>query len=154
MDEIKGIFKSWHNEVDTKLVFNFTLNAPSAEEFNRLRAETGWGSAPVDTVNNSLNNSLFFVCVFHETRLIATGRVIGDGGLFFYIQDVIVAKAYQGNGLGHFIMQAIEMYLTQQVTQGTTVGLFCAQGKEGFYKKYQYLVRDGSELGFGMCKFY
>ncbi|MFC3031383.1 GNAT family N-acetyltransferase [Pseudoalteromonas fenneropenaei] len=126
---------------------------PNVNEFIALRNQVGWTSPRADVVATSLANSLFIVSVYQQTRLVASGRVVGDKAMFFYIQDVIVLPELQGFGLGQRIMDEIERYLADVVTSGATVGLMAAQGKEGFYRKYHYLERTGEPLGLGMCKF-
>ena len=81
------------------------------------------------------------------------GRVVGDGAMYFYIQDVIVTPTHQGQGLGHQIMLNIEEYLQSAAAQGATVGLLAAKGKEPFYQRYGYVSRPNTLLGNGMCKF-
>ncbi len=83
----------------------------------------------------------------------AIGRVMGDGAMYYYIQDVVVRPTHQGLGLGNQIMQQIEKYLLENASKNAAIGLFAAKGKEGFYQKYGYLVRDGQKLGQALCKF-
>lgn len=131
----------------------FVEQAPTAEDFVALRELIGWGSLAVETAQKSLANSLFHVSAYRDEQLVAAGRVVGDGHMYFYIQDVIVHPASQGLGLGAKVMTHIESYLQSACTKGATVGLFAAKGKEGFYKKYNYIVRTGEPLGMGMCRF-
>jgi Acetyltransferase (GNAT) family. len=46
-----------------------------------------------------------------ENDIIGFGRVIGDGGIYLYIQDVIVLPEFQGQGIRKYIMNAIKDYL-------------------------------------------
>lgn len=131
----------------------FIEQAPTADEFVTLRELIGWGAMPRETAQLSLDNSLFIVSAYHYDQLVATGRVVGDGFMYFYIQDVIVHPASQGLGLGAKIMGYIELYLNKACKKGATVGLFAAKGKEGFYQKFNYVERSGEPLGKGMCRF-
>ena len=87
-------------------------------------------------------------------KLIAMGRVVGDGALFFYIQDLVVLSDYQGQALGGVLMQNIEDYLQTTAQKGATIGLLAVKGKENFYSRFGYVTRAGNNLGFGMCKFF
>ncbi|WDD99923.1 GNAT family N-acetyltransferase [Thalassomonas actiniarum] len=127
--------------------------SPSVAEFAGLREKIGWGQTDKAMAATSLANSLFHVLLRDQDKLIAMGRVIGDGAMFFYIQDVIVDPDYQQQGLGHIIMKQIESYLLTAAKTGATVGLLAARGKEGFYRRYGYRDRCGETLGLGMCKF-
>ena len=128
-------------------------NAPKIQEFVELRRLVGWGSTDPELARASLSASLFHVTLYENNELIAMGRVVGDGHMYFYIQDVIVHPAAQGRGLGAQLMNEIESYLDKVVRKGATVGLLAAKGKEEFYGQYGYLERSGEPLGMGMCKF-
>ena len=133
--------------------YNISFNSPVVEDFIQLRAKIGWGETDLAMAKNSLNASLFHVTIYAQSQLVAMGRVVGDGAMYFYIQDVIVNPSHQGQGLGNMIMENIEDFLTKTAKKGSTIGLLAAQGKENFYKTWGYLERTGNPLGKGMCKF-
>jgi len=133
--------------------FQIKLVRPAADEFLALREKLGWQSIAVSAAEMSLTNSLFHVTIYHDVELVAMGRIVGDGVMYFYIQDVVVAPAYQGFGLGAALMAQIESYLSTVATKGSTIGLLAAQGKEAFYARYGYIERPNTALGHGMCKF-
>ena len=133
--------------------FTPSRTPPTPAEFVALRAQVGWGELDPVMAGNSLANTLFHVTIREQETLVGMGRVVGDGVLYFYIQDVVVAPGYQGHGIGRMIMDAIEEYLVTATQPGATVGLLAAQGKEGFYTRYGYLERSGDPLGKGMCRF-
>jgi len=81
------------------------------------------------------------------------GSVVGDGALFFYIQDVVVAPTHQKLATGPVLIEHIESYISENAEQGSTVALMAAQGKEDFYHRYGYQQRLTATLGQGMCKF-
>lgn len=127
--------------------------APTAKEYLALRCQVGWDSVDLWVVQKSLDSSLFHVSVREQKKLIAMARVVGDGFMYFYIQDVVVAPRYQGRGIGRMLMSRVESYLSKECAAGSTVGLLAAQGKEAFYRSYGYIERDGTNLGRGMCRF-
>lgn len=135
------------------LQYELKNTPPIPSRFAELREIVGWPNPDLETLCSSIQKSLFWVTSTFEERLIATGRVVGDGEMYFYIQDVIVHPEYQGAGLGTAVMQAIEGYLRNNCRKGATIGLFAAQGKEAFYKKFEFLERNGKNLGLGMCRF-
>lgn len=134
-------------------MFQTCFHPPSVENFILLRQLVGWESPATSVTSVSIDNSLFWVCVYNSDQLIATGRVIGDGAMYFYIQDIIVAPEHQGLGIATTLMEHVESYLAQSCQQHATVGLLSVRGKEAFYNKFGYLMRDGRTLGYGMCKF-
>ena len=127
--------------------------APSTDQFLKLRERVAWGAISEELADNSLSNSLYHVSIYQQGALIGMGRVVGDGYLYFYIQDVVVHPEYQGHGLGALLMKKIEDYLSTAAVAGSTVGLFAVRGKEAFYEKFGYQIRSGNPMGLGMCRF-
>ena len=135
------------------MAYKVELKAPALDEFANLRKQVKWQNPDDEVLKASIENSLFWVTVYDTDKLIGTGRVVGDSAMYFYIQDIIVAPSYQKQGIGHLVMTHIENYLNSTSSNGATVGLLSAHGKESFYTHYGYVKRDGDSLGLGMCKF-
>lgn len=133
--------------------FQVKYSAPDTEVFLNLRRLIGWENPDLAVVEQSIKSSLFWVTISSGQEVVAVGRIVGDGFMYFYVQDIIVHPQFQGKGLGALVMQHIESYLLKHCSIGATIGLLAAQGKEGFYEKFGYKARDGSSLGMGMCKF-
>ena len=133
--------------------YNIELRSPSVDEFLSLRNQIGWGEMDSNVARISLKNTLFHVTVRDESTLIGMGRVVGDGAMYFYIQDVVVDPQYQKAGIGAALMTNIEKYLSVNAKKGATIGLLAAKGKEGFYSRYGYIERPNNDLGNGMCRF-
>ncbi|MCI2283170.1 GNAT family N-acetyltransferase [Colwellia sp. MSW7] len=133
------------------LIVDFT--APRVEDFLSLREKSGRQNVSAKDAKASLDNSLFHVAVYFEEQLVGMGRVVGDGVMYFYVQDIVVLPDYQGLGIGALIMQNIENYLSSTAIKGSTIGLLAVKGKEAFYARYNYIERPNASLGHGMCKF-
>ena len=126
---------------------------PSADEFASLRSLIGWRNSSLSAIRQSIDSSLFWVSLYKNNELIGCGRIVGDGAMYFYVQDIIVHPQHQNCGLGTIIMTSINQYIEQTCQPGTTVGLLAATGKEAFYEKHGFVARDGNTLGLGMCRF-
>jgi ribosomal protein S18 acetylase RimI-like enzyme len=127
---------------------------PTAEEYNRLRKAVGWGTCQEDVIDKALPNTLYGVCAYQADELVGMARIIGDGGLVFYIQDVIVHPDYQRQGIGTQMMDQVMAYLRAHASQNTIIGLMSAKGKEPFYEKYGFTNRPTDKLGSGMTMFW
>lgn len=125
---------------------------PKPEDYNRLRRDAGWPEMDPETVRRCLPSSSFAICALENEMVVGTGRVVGDGGLCFYIQDVIVARSHQGRGIGEAIMDAILDFIEEKAVQNTYVGLMSAMGKEGFYHRFGFTTRPTDTLGAGMTR--
>lgn len=135
-------------------VIRYENTPPSAEGYNRLRRDAGWPEMDVATVERCLPQSLFAVCAFQGDDLVGTGRVVGDGGLCFYIQDVIVLRSHQGRGIGAGIMDRIMGFIAHGSVKNSYLGLMSAVGKEPFYHRYGFTTRPTGALGSGMTRFW
>ena len=120
---------------------------PTVAEYQKLRNAAGWEPLPDEMVETGLNTTLFSSCVLNEGKLIGTGRVIGDGAMYFYVQDVIVLPQFQGKGVGMRIMNAIETYLNKNARKNAFIGLMAAEDVSGFYRKFNYMLRPDSRPG-------
>lgn len=94
---------------------------------------------------------MYSICIFDEDEIIGIGRVIGDGAIYFYIQDVIVHPKYRGKKVGALIMKNIGAFLHKTANKNSFIGLMSAKNVKNFYKKYGYTER--SEDSPGMYKY-
>ncbi len=117
------------------------------KEYQTLRLSTGWPRLTDEMVKKALENDLFSVCVLDDKTTIGLGRVIGDGAVYYYVQDVIVLPDYQKKGVGKLLMDEIENFLAGNCHKNAFIGLMAAKGVEGFYKKYGYGVRARGASG-------
>ncbi len=123
---------------------------PTAGEFLTLRRSAGWQIPDTEAVAAALKNTLFAVCVEKDGRIIGSGRVVGDGALCFYVQDVIVLPECQRKGVGTKIMDALMDYIHKTAKPTAYIGLFSALGLQPFYRRYGFIERPQGNLGPGM----
>jgi ribosomal protein S18 acetylase RimI-like enzyme len=127
---------------------------PNAVDYNRLRTAVGWSTPDLAVIERALPNSLYAVCAYVDGSLAGMARVVGDGGLAYYIQDVIVLPGYQLQGIGSRLMDHIMAYIHAHASRDTTVGLISAVGKEWFFENYGFITRPTDKLGAGMTSFW
>jgi GNAT superfamily N-acetyltransferase len=120
---------------------------PTVEEYQRLREAVGWDRVDVEATEMGLGNALFSVCVVYRDQVVGCGRIVGDGGIYFYIQDIIVLPEFQGRGLGRRIMDAVMDYLRSHAHLKAFIGLMAAKGAAGFYEKYGFAERPPGRPG-------
>ncbi|MEX0289047.1 MAG: GNAT family N-acetyltransferase [Flavobacteriaceae bacterium] len=130
--------------------YTVEIRKPTISEYQSLRASTGWGSIEDASVGKALKKDLFSVCIVHQKEVVGMGRVIGDGAIYFYIQDVIVLPEHKGKGMGSLIMEQIERFLLENAKANAFIGLMAATGVKDFYKRFGYLERPPQ--GPGMYK--
>lgn len=116
----------------------------SAEDFIHLREITGLSPRPIGAVSRGLAASLYAVCIDDNGKTVGMGRIIGDGALNFDIVDVAVDPAYQGQGLGRLIMNALMAWLQSNAPRDSYITLM--GDVPALYEKYGFrLTRPRSE---------
>jgi GNAT superfamily N-acetyltransferase len=127
---------------------------PSAQEYNWLRSLVGWGTYEESVIEAALPQSLYCICALLDGQLVGMARIIGDGGMVYYIQDVIVVPACQRQGIGTQMMARIMAYVRAHAHHNSIVGLMAAKGKDAFYAKYGFTYRPNDQMGPGMTMYW
>lgn len=105
-------------------------------------------------VEKSFAKTIFGIAVYDEDRIVGSGRIVGDGGLCFYLQDIMVLKAYQRRGIGSEIVRLLMEYLAENAPFNSYVGLMAGKGLEKFYSRYGFISRPNEFMGPGMTQFW
>lgn len=114
-------------------------NTPTLEEYKYLCESVGWTEyMNFVVVETSLRNSIYCVIAKDHEQIIGMGRIVGDGAIYFYIQDLVVHPDYQKKGIGNEIMSVLMEYLNGNAPDKAFIGLFASDGKESFYQKYDF----------------
>lgn len=122
------------------LRFEFAFRPPTLDEYRAICSAVGWAEvinfavAPL-----SLIRSIFAITVLDKGDPVGMGRVIGDGALYYYIQDIAVRPDYQGLGIGRGIMDRIMDWLGDHAPENAFIGLFAAEGSDTFYAHYGFM---------------
>ncbi|WNS40949.1 GNAT family N-acetyltransferase [Paenibacillus sp. MMS20-IR301] len=121
---------------------NFELieRLPTVGEHAALWAAVGWGTVNQDMSAASLGGSVYGVVIQHEDRIIGMGRIVGDGSMYFYIQDVAVLPEFQSRGAGQQIVEQLLKYIAahSRPGAGAFTGLFASHGNDSFYERYGF----------------
>jgi GNAT superfamily N-acetyltransferase len=124
---------------------------PTITEYFNLCNAVGWTDyMNFEVAEESLNRSIFGVVIYYKDEVIGMGRIVGDGKIYFYIQDIAVKAEYQNKGIGKMIMNSIVEYLTENAPEKAFVGLFAVEGKEKFYSQYGFNKHAGMTGMFGV----
>lgn len=123
-----------------KVQYELKDNVLTAEDFIRLKVATGFLDRPLDQVQKALQNGLFNVAAVSGDEVIGMGRLVGDGAMYWYLQEIIVLPEYQGMGIGKAIVTRLLAHIEETAIPGTklSVGLTAVYGKEPFYEKFGF----------------
>jgi len=120
---------------------------PTPEEYRALRDAVGWRPTEEGPTARALQNALFSVVCLEQCRVVGMGRVVGDGGLYFYLQDVMVAPSCQRRGVGKAIVSQLMTYIRDNAPKGAFVALMAAKGLQGYYQEFGFQPRASDAPG-------
>ena len=124
-----------------KAEYKLVDNALTAEDFIRLKVATGFLNRPLEQADKAIKNGLFNVSAVCDGKVIGMGRLVGDGAMYWYLQEIIVLPEYQGKGIGKAIVNRLLEHIKCSAIPGTgiSVGLTAVKGKEPFYEKFGFV---------------
>ncbi len=113
---------------------------PTARAYQELREAVGWHTVDLERSSEALEHSLHCIHARRNGEVIGCGRVVGDGAMYFYLQDILVDPAYQNLGVGTAIVETLMEFVLDQAPKhsGCFIGLMTAPGLEQFYAKFGF----------------
>lgn len=130
------------------------VNTLTPELFLELYTSVGWEAPLVQQVREALKNSLATFTAYENNNAVGMVRLIGDGGMSFYIKDFVVIPPFQSKGAGTILMEKIESYIKENIDEDWAVSLELISTKDavGFYKKKGFEERPCEWDGPGMFR--
>lgn len=139
--------------MDTEILIK--ENSVTLDEYLAIRKKVKWKELSRIQANKALENCLYYVGAYDGDELVGLGRIVGDGAVICYVQDLIVVPEYQGQGIGSLILNKLVDYVKMIGENNTTLMLclMCAKGREKFYEKHGFIARPTDMLGPGMIQY-
>lgn len=124
------------------------------ELFLQLYTSVGWEPPCIEQVEMALKHTLANFTVYDEDIPVGMVRLIGDGGMSFYIKDFAVVPSFQNKGAGSLLIEAVEEHIRKSLPGVWAVSLELISTIEavGFYKKKGFEERPCDWDGPGMFK--
>ena len=115
-------------------------NILTAGDYTLFQQKMGWNVFPKEQAEKSFANQLFSVAAVRDAEIIGMGRLLGDGAIYWYINDVFVLNQYQGMGVGRKIVERLIRYVKENSPRNSSVSiyLFCANHNNAFYEKFGF----------------
>jgi len=103
----------------------------------------------------ALKNSIYTVSAYIDDKVVGMGRMVGDGAVICYIQDLVVHPSFQKLGVGEGLMKKLIAHAESLKLPDTELMLclMCAKGRESFYTRYGFIPRPTDTLGPGMIRY-
>ncbi len=130
------------------------INTLTAKLFLELYRAVGWEPPSVEQVEKALSNTIATFTAYDNDQPIGMARLIGDGGMSFYIKDFAVIPSHQAMGAGTLLIDRLEDYIIETVNFDWAVSLELISTKEAvpFYKKKKFEEAVCAWGGPGMVK--
>lgn len=114
---------------------NIFNEKPSIEETMAIRQATGADAVHEHIVNQGLDHS---ICVMvardDQSNIVGMGRIIGDGGCYFQIVDMMVRPEFHGSGIEEQILTRLLDYLNAHASMEATVMVMSDVGSIKLYQ--------------------
>ncbi len=120
--------------------------SPTAAEFRAIYLATGWGEPTEEHCARALEGS-WAVCSVRDTQgaLVGVGRMISDGAMHAYVNEMIVREDVRGAGVGAEILR--RLVATANARGITQIQLFAARGRAPFYARHGFIPRPDDAPG-------
>lgn len=121
------------------------INKFTEDEIKNLYQDAGWTSYTKDLpkLKEALESSLMVISAWDEEKLIGLIRVIGDGLIIIYIQDILVLNSYKRKRIGSKLLK----YVLENYKDVRQKVLLTDDGEEtrGFYEANGFISCDKGE---------
>ena len=130
-------------------------NNRDTDVYLSLRKAVKWKELSREQAEKALKNSMYILTAYENDEPIGMGRIVGDGAVICYVQDLIVIPEKQSDGIGGMILNRLKKFVASEGIPGTTMmfDLMCAKGRENFYQKHGFVARPTEDLGPGMIQY-
>ena len=137
-----------------KAPFKISVDALTADVFLSLYRAVGWVPPGRDQVERALANTRASFTAYAGDTPVGMARLLGDGGMSFYIKDFAVLPAWQGKGAGRALMDALHKYILESLQPGWAVSLelISTPSAAAFYRRQGFEDRPCDWDGPGMFK--
>ena len=110
-----------------------------------------WGE-PEGSEVDDIENQCFHIMATNNMKAVGVGRLQFNSALEAQIRYMAVEKAYEGNGIGRMLVNALEQEAKNQNI--STVMLDAREPAVGFYQKLGYSIEKQSYLLFNEIQHY
>lgn len=130
------------------------INALTPELFLQLFRSVGWEPPGQEQVEAALRHTLATFTAYDGEKAVGMVRLLGDGGMSFYLKDFAGIPSAQSGGVGSRLLEAVESYIRASIPADWAVSLELISSKEAvaFYKKKGFEERPCEWDGPGMFK--
>ncbi|MGB1250816.1 MAG: GNAT family N-acetyltransferase [Candidatus Promineifilaceae bacterium] len=124
--------------------YSLVVRKPTIAEYVAIACSVGRKAAiNHSTIKTALANSAYCIVAEQHQQAVGMGRIVSDGAMFFYIQDIAVCVNHQGNGIGTTIVKQLLTHIHTTAPSNAFVGLFAANKAKRFYEQFGFIANLG-----------
>ncbi|AWH21779.1 MULTISPECIES: GNAT family N-acetyltransferase [Stenotrophomonas] len=120
---------------------------PTVEDYCQLRALAGLSAKTREAAERALPNTVFGVCAYQGSELVAMGRIIGDGGCHLQVCDIAVLPRLQGQGLGKQVMARLDDWMRANLPPSAYVSLLADGEAHRLYAQFGFAPTAPASIG-------
>ena len=106
--------------------------------YQSMRVKCGLSAKSDEACEIGLNNSLYSILLKEGDKVIAMGRVVGDGGCFCQVVDICVIPEKQGKGVGKLIMENISEFIRTSLPRSCYTSLIADGDASFLYERFGF----------------
>ncbi|MEM1298812.1 MAG: GNAT family N-acetyltransferase [Pseudomonadota bacterium] len=128
------------------------IGIPDVRTYLALRRAGHLSRFAPEAAVEGLGGTLFGVLAKDGAETVGMGRLVGDGGCFVQVVDIVVLPNYQGRGLGRAIMQALMDYVHESLPPSVYVSLMADVPADRLYEEFGFKHTAPATVGMAMKK--
>ena len=121
----------------------WSAEPPEPGEYVALRAAVGLGARTVEAARRGLAGGLHAATLRDDGRLVAMGRVVGDGGAFVQVVDIAVAESHRRRGIATEVVRRLLAWCDAELPPTCFVSLIADPGAERIYERAGFARQVG-----------
>ncbi|AWH49895.1 GNAT family N-acetyltransferase [Stenotrophomonas sp. SAU14A_NAIMI4_5] len=125
----------------------FRDGVPTVEDYCQLRLLAGLSAKTHEAASRALPNTLFGVCAYQGSELVAMGRIVGDGGCHLQVCDIAVVPRLQGQGLGKEVMRRLDAWMQVTLPPSAYVSLLADGEAHRLYAQFGFAPTAPASIG-------
>lgn len=119
--------------------YRISSGIPQIQTYLELRNAGGLSQFSRAAAAKGLSGTVFGVLLTFQGDIVGMGRIVGDGGCFLQIVDIVVRPEHQGRGQGKRIMAALMDYLVHNAPKTAYVSLIADVPANELYRQFGFL---------------
>ena len=115
-------------------------------DYAKLMLRCGGGRINARTITDSIHRSLLTVGLYEDDELVAFGRIVGDGCIYFILCDIMVAPDYRDMGCEQQVFKEMNDFILEFANSGSRIYVLADRPFDESYLKFGYTYLDADSM--------